>query len=722
MRTLTITDGISRINLLSLADGYDVDGWRQAISQYKGGGVWNQSSLGDGRQLIAKALTNVLETFPIPAAAHGTQAGAARALQDLLLLCEKASDYWAAEWHTGPVWLEIETDCDVGMRYAILYTANIPELDDVFSPTFVFQAVLRDLSLSVERGQWTDNEPKAGTAVPHGVLYAFDGRNLGNVDDTGAREPVTTIHQDGTAYVRNAHLPANLTDIYIWDQGLAAWDANNYMDVAVPYPFFPGPVVNDAIYFGSDTAVANGGWFNSLVYDIFPVQFDLDIDWEYCTNAVGPVFSALPTQDNTNADGNAPGGVKAGQPFDTTGVNSVHWDSPGVLGNWVPCLIGPGAGITGYWVRAIITGIGGAPVSPQQRNRDIYTISWPYADIYTDETGGQVPSRLKLYLTNQSTSNLDNVGSARTIDGHANRVIVGLRSYDRGANFTAYLLCTTGTQQWANIVFVNAGGAAFVVDIDSSVGYALQRVVGGIEGWAARGEFRLGTPVSDHFYGRYHAYLRAYHAAGVLGSTRVRLGARFGSGADYRIVTDPVVFAGVGANYRRQLLDMGELVIGSPGVITTADEYEWTNITIETECTDGGGGTVRFYELILIPIDEWAAEFKDIGLNPYSTTVPYSRNSSLHYNSYLNADSLANPKAQLRGLLSESGTDDITSSWLTRGNGPAILQTSGRQRLWFLTESNALSISGADIWQSYYHHSMAVQIWRAKQYLGLRGD
>ena len=155
---LKVTDGTSTVDLLNLSSGYSAAEWRQTISQYKGDGTWSQSSMSDGRVLVAKHFDNAQETFPFPAIVGGENDITINALSDLLILCEKASDYWKFTWQDSPVWLVARSKYETNTRYAYLLTGSIPQAGDVINRAFGDDSILVNLELRVERSQWGEVE------------------------------------------------------------------------------------------------------------------------------------------------------------------------------------------------------------------------------------------------------------------------------------------------------------------------------------------------------------------------------------------------------------------------------------------------------------------------------------------------------------------------------------------------------------------------------------
>src|SRR3990170_8835714 len=101
MVTLKITDGTTSISLIA-DDSYGkgpfyLNSWRQAVAQPKGGGVFQQSALSDGRRIISKQWENVIDTFTLHIG-DVDQDSLIDSLQDLRELLEKAVQYWTTEW------------------------------------------------------------------------------------------------------------------------------------------------------------------------------------------------------------------------------------------------------------------------------------------------------------------------------------------------------------------------------------------------------------------------------------------------------------------------------------------------------------------------------------------------------------------------------------------------------------------------------------------------
>lgn len=681
---LVMTDGTTRIDMLKVLSGFSVSDWRQAIAQYKGGGTWQGSALSDGRKLADTKFDNVSETFPIQAVKGSKQDVAIHILQEFFRLSEKAAAYGATRWQEDPVWLESRAEYETNTRYALVHTSVISELDDFYGTSFKDDAVMAGLSWIVERDHWSENQPGTGTAVEASAFEAYDGRNLGNVDSSGAREATTADE----VYVANKRNMANLTDIYIDDGGVPS---ANLMDAALPFDLLPAvPAVNDAIYFGIDTTLANSGPFCSLVFDLSIAQSDCTIAWEYWD---GGAFVALSVQDNTDA-----GGAMTGDAFDTTGVGSVHWEQPT---DWTTLSVN---GIAGYWIRARVTGIGAAPSPPRQQNRDIYSIVWPYIEIQSDQVGGDIAALIAQYVHNQSGNHF-NYPAAPTVKLQFARAIVGLRSTARGSNFTAYINLADEQNPAGITITVGSASTTFVTDVRSPTGRAMRYNSAGGASMDEQIRIRLSSSISPQFYGEFHCYVRCRPVTRTYGDLAIQLSwiPLTATAEDTPIALTEKVLLNVEAPW--QVIDLGEISIPQGKMLTETTEY---GLTIDIENSDPAD--VYFYDLIIMPTDEWAADFYDWKKGGYISSAAQDQR--------LYIDSLT-PKWQIRALVEQISTGAINFSYGATRNGPAIAQANSQQRYWYLFLRVASFVDGQE--RGNCEIASSLQILRNQRYLGARG-
>ncbi len=285
---LQLTDGTIIVNLISDTFGFHLQTWNRTIINYKGGGTFQDSSLADGRRLVDKKFTNGVETLVLKA----NDTDQDRLLQDehdLLLLLEKASNFWTAEGQDEPVWIVAKASRESNTRYAIIQTYRIPELPGQFEASFLQPgclAALDTFSLIIEREQWLSNPPGQSTqitdltsvqawqfealwanntALPgsrvesiiqtvNGDIYASDVTQILRSQDNGAIWGVVT----GVPTICEALLQTANGNIYAGDDGQilrsidggATWPVNTVLPTGVIRALLQ--VTNGDIYAGDD--------------------------------------------------------------------------------------------------------------------------------------------------------------------------------------------------------------------------------------------------------------------------------------------------------------------------------------------------------------------------------------------------------------------------------------------------------------------------------------
>lgn len=482
-------------------------------------------------------------------------------------------------------------------------------------------------------------------------------------------------------YVSNRGNLANLTHIYIDDGG----SFTNIFPASLPVTLFPAtPANNDALYFGVNTSNINGGPFGGLVFDLStPMTGVFTITWQYYNGS-------WTTLNTSNPD-----------VLSTSGVTSIHWQQPS---DWTTTSVNS---VTGYWIRALISGISGTVTPPVQRNRDIYAITTPFVNIDDAQVTGDIPSvaRCKIY----NVSDLDGP-SGSAPDLYANRVLVGLRSYNRGSSFTPYL--NIADSQNYNGIFISLGtNTSFVSDSVSPSGRYAQYNPAGVESMATRATITISPSIASEFYGTYHAFLRGQRSAGSSTDITVRLQISSGSGG--------LSFTTISRQFQTttafEVLDFGQITLPVSGSFKSTDLGDSTSITIQASAASGTPN-FNMYDLVLLPVDEWAGSFVDV-TNTTMSEIGRSNNVS----KYLDIDSVTDQRTDIKSLIRTTDGDFITSEYRPEANGEMILQANADQRLWFFAMQTSATGSSYS-WLAPPEIVHSVQLYATPRYLALRGE
>lgn len=515
-------------------------------------------------------------------------------------------------------------------------------------------------------GQWIGEEPPGATIINQ---EGTDTRNGAQTSCTFACD--CSEAADGELhpvadhiYVANKCNEANITHIFRYDASLVAYSAN--LVGTVPYNLLSVvPAAGDIVYLGIATTAPDSGPFSSLVFDLEDAHADITgIVWEYWD---GGAWSTLTIEkDNTENWFH----VSLGR----LSINSIVWGQPS---DWATTAVNL---VSGYWVRARVISVGGAPTPPRQQNRDIYTVVWPYLEVDGDDIGGDI---VALALFKQVSAGFE-------IDD----IVVGLRSLGRGSDFSAYLNCAD-EQNPTGVSVAVSGNCAFGDTLSTGSGREVLYTAG------ADGAIEIGLDASvcNQYYGVFHAYLRGLQDGGYEGDTVFSISVELGTG---RVVQEQLTGFEFEPDTDWFLVDIGRLEMSPPTLLDSSESYDENRIIVDVS----GAQDVHFYNLVLIPIDEWVAKFTDLEQGASST-------NRLEPGRLLEFESTRHPKQSLRANLWNRRNQRIVGHWDKQANGPAILQANASQRLWVLASLGNVSRPEILTWFSVE----AVQ-----RYLSMRGD
>lgn len=640
---LDITDGTTRISLINPSSGFHLVSWIPAITDYKGGGVFQNPPLADWQQLRLANWATAEENFGLHVNG-ANQNGVALMLQQIRQLLEKANQYWTTDWQNDPVWLEARASCETNTRYCLIAKGRLGNDQNYYQQPFTGRkSTMRDLPLIIERRAWLDNIPGVGNATPISNLQTFNGITFGTVDDTGARIPVTGLNE---LFLSNRRVNQNFTHIFNFDASGASFSAN-LLDT-IPMTFFPAsPATGDIIYFGIDTSITDAGpIYAPIIFDLSVAMVGISIVWERWNGSSWASITANGTQEF----------------FGLVGIGSVTFSAVTQEETTVN-------GITAYWIRVRVTSVGTA-TRPVQQNRNPYIANWPYFEVQSSAILGDISALVRsIFLTGDTL--------ALPTD-----IFIGLRSVSRGENFTAYL--NASDENNPSGIDANLTVGSFEVEGRSPSGKIYEYTPGGTGSDVNLFYYTFDTAIIPEFYGVYRMFIRSGQQNGLSGDIQLRATISLNLAGNIIFTTDyqSLILPSLPA---WGVLDMGQINIPSVGGVKSSESINDFRINIEANIL-ATGGTIQVTDIILIPTDECAVAASGTNFTPTNDR-------------YIEIDSINYPKHHIRANIKDESDDSIIQTWQTKSNGQLIAQANERQRYWvtFITSGETTAADNASV-------------------------
>ena len=494
-------------------------------------------------------------------------------------------------------------------------------------------------------------------------------------------------------YFANKHNTAQITNAY--HHRAAAWV--DIMGAALPSALFSAiPAAGDILYMGVDTTIANSGPFSNVIFDIGTAANDIiAVDWEYWNGG----WAALTTVRTIDT-------VIPVEYFNVPGVGSVSFVQPA---DWATTAVN---GITGYWIRCVIAVVGAVPGAPTQANRRLYTVVRPSVDIDELQVIGDVSALARIKVHDY------------TDIYHASSVILATRSQSRGANFRMYL----NVSDEQNIPGISSHGPVgfYVANTSSPTGRCGYYNPGaGSTGWFW---FRIESSIAYEYFGRYRAYLRVHrNDAGATDCTvklSVGIADQFSLYTAYTYISEIKTILSNQPNY---LIDFGTIDIPGFGALRSNDVI--SPIDLRLDFANGvATPELNIYDLILVPVDEWAGEFS--ALNPDETPEKIGfmlSTTSYRMETYLEVDSL-NLKNRISAYTRNGAgniyalgvpSDLLQFSWKNITAAAAQLQANKDQQVFAMLKTYYAT---NDVWLLPVEGLGTLDIDAAARYLSMRGD
>jgi len=672
---LIVTDGTKTgtVDLLRI-----LKEWLPTLAAAKESGYWSGSSFTQGRQLYDKQFENVIDTFMLDIST-GEQSDTIALVNLLIELLDKAVSYWTTDEQTDPVWLEMRPECQDESQYAIIMEYSLPQIDEIFAPPFSGSGLLEGISLIIEHGLWSENEPTSATAI----------------ELSGGNSLISESTDRKSVWLSNYYDDSPLTHIFVYDASGGTYTNITGLSGVNLLPAVPA--AGDFLYIGVQDDGTNSP-FDNIVFNIGTAASGLTLTPEYST-AAG--WAALPVagygfRDDTSL-------------FTNTGRNIIVFDPVGGANPWSSRVVN---GVTAWWIRFWVQ-IAVAPVCPTQQTDAIYTNQNSFFELASDQISGTYPAQAKIELWRRDNSNSFNAAFIT----QGTQVVAGLRSLDRGAGFQAFLN-TYNNATPTGVSWTNGGASATVTNLYAPTYRFVRWSSGGVVArpGTAIGYWTISDPTSRAYTGKYRAFLRVTQQ-GTLGDMEVRLGIGAGGFGSTSYFTEWKRCSTTANVALFQTFDMGIVDIPAPNPAIANYAYD---VFISVWGTDDGGvSNIQIYDLVLIPIDECPFDAQVVTATPLFDLF--------NINNLLVPDSITWPKMDIAtpnlSELLDGTSKTYQANWQTRTPGEIFWQHGKDQRLWVLLLYNYNYLTGGEVeYSGIFHSAITVRAWRNQRYKMLRGE
>ncbi len=639
---LLITDGSTVIDLLAANRGSGIGLVRYTPGRpnLKAGGIWQDSPLGSGRRMVHGVRANVNDALELRIG-YSSHVALIGEMQRLDLLLEKATAYWTQDWQNEPVYLKAKAAGESSYRYALIHRAEFPNYPDPYDQPYASSGkrfVLDGLILGLERSEWLGNPPGEGTTL-----------TISN-----------TAHTGTSLYVGNGYSASGITQIRRYTETGGATYSGNLTSASLPYNLLDaaGVAAEDfttAIYFGSPFP------FTSVIFDIGTTALNLNMVWEVSVGSgnytdVTAISGAKPLRDETDN-------------FSLPGIHIVQWYN---TNGWIQQALSS-FGVL-FWIRARLASVDvGTLRAPTQQNSQPYTAKLPYAEITL--VNGDLDALAAIQI---SVKNRENEATLLT-----RQVMMGLRSLTRGgvdcSDFSAYINPRTADNPTGVSIDVSQttshGNATTLAEVFYKSPTSRALVYTATAGDVLDEMFRVNfdSSIVRQYYGVYRLFAKAYVFDR---STTNQLRARIKFFNAYHEWTGETVTLtdAMFTDADLALVELGRIQLPPMTNINAGDESGTVSLVIDALCSlQAGGGiqSMEVYELILLPVDEWAA------------TATGQTNDD-QGDIKLDLDSVGHPKQAIRAMVRDPDNDQVIDSFALVSTGPVALPANNDQRIWFL--------------------------------------
>jgi hypothetical protein len=298
---------------------------------------------------------------------------------------------------------------------------------------------------------------------------------------------------------------------------------------------------------------------------------------------------------------------------------------------------------------------------------------------------------------------------------HASSAILATRSQDRGSSFRMYL----NVSEEQNIAGISVNGPVgfFIANTSAPSGRCGYYNPGA--GQTGAFWFRIESSIAADYFGRYRAYLRVHRNDA--GATDCTIKLSVGIADPYTLYTAYTYESEVKtvlSNQLAYLIDFGTIDIPGFGALRNNDTI--SPIILRLDFANGvATPELNIYDLILVPVDEWAGEFS--ALNPDEDPEKLGfmlSNPTTRIETYLDIDSL-NLKKRISAYTRNGVGDLLQYSWKDITAAAAQLQANKDQQVFALLKTYYVT---DDVWLLPVEGLGTLDIDAAARYLSMRGS
>ena len=285
---LTVTDGDLSVSWAELTDGFGVHrvGWDMPSAQFKGGGVYGNSSLSHGQILKHAVFDNVIDTYELTLhfASINSMIADIDELEELLMV--RAPGYWLGK-RPGPTWIERRLDGETNIAYYLISQGRVTKPQSIVHPQTPEIQYIEPVPVIINRQPFVYGSAP-GTAQKRPEIYALQTWDFDRVwaeEDTTPSGSVFSFAEasNGDIYAGGA------SEIVKYDDAGGTWAAETTTPVTLTADVTAAILLSDG-----DFLFGESGRIISLSGGTYAVETSLPSGqvWGLAETSDGQVYAA----------------------------------------------------------------------------------------------------------------------------------------------------------------------------------------------------------------------------------------------------------------------------------------------------------------------------------------------------------------------------------------------------------------------------------------------